>query len=195
MKLKHISLLILVAVGLITLYKCNPKTAPIPTTNINNNPTASGVGNLYNIPGNNGFDYKDVSRGFGKISIPSLYSSELSSIYGRCDVISEGYYVMAVIAGTINPNQAQANFIIYFKSKPSIAKKYYLTPEKANINDTTVHVLFTDIGKSQKTWVATKGKVDFTLSGSRLASLSNLTGENVANPTDTIQFSGSVSCD
>lgn len=195
MKLKDISLLFLVAFGLFGLNKCNPKSAPMPTSNINNNPTASGVGNLYNIPGNNGFDYKDVSRGFGKISIPSLYDIEMSALYGRCDLISEGYYVMAVVAGTINPNQAKANFIIYFKDKPTVAKEYSLAFEKKNINDTTVHVLFTDIAKTQKTWIAYKGKVSFTLSGSRQATLRNLTGENIANPTDTIQFSGNVSCE
>lgn len=188
-------MIFLVAFGTFALHSCKPTTPPVPTSNINNNPTASGLGNLYNIPGNNGFDYKDVSRGFGKISIPSLFSTELSALYGRCDAISEGYYVMAVVAGSINPNKAQANFIIYFKEKPTVAKNYALAYEKTKINDTTVHVLFTDIANTQKTWVAYKGKVNFTLTGNRQASLSNVTGENVANPTDTIQFSGSISCE
>lgn len=195
MKSKHISLLFLAVFGLFVLYKCNPKTEPKPTSSIFNNKTATGVGDLYNIKGNNGFDYKDVSRGFGKIKIPTLFPNELEALYGRCDVISEGYYVMSVVAGTRNPNQAQANFIIYFDKKPTLEKNYSLVFDKKNINDTSVHVLFTDIAKTQKTWVAVKGKVSFTLSGSRQAMLDKLTGENVANPTDTIQFSGSVNCE
>lgn len=200
MKLKHVSVLIVFVFGLFVLYKCSPKTTPVPTLSPNN--TVPGINNeKYKIPGNNGFDYNDVSRGFGSINIPSFYSVPLEALYGKCDLATAygiQYYVMAVIAGERSTLKAKANLILYFNSKPSKSFKYSITPDSSLVNDTTLRVLFTDIeGKEgkNKTWVGLKGKVDIANSSSgNIATFTNLTGQNIANISDTIQFSGSVSC-